>query len=65
MTMGVPNGRLKYVFKFQRQLNNKEVRREWTCLKNKMFEKKSLKALDPIYSFFFVRFEWPKKIWVH
>jgi hypothetical protein len=28
MAMGVPNGGLKYLFKFQRQLNKKEVRRE-------------------------------------
>lgn len=48
MVIGVPNGGLKYVFKFQRQLNKKKVRREWTCLKNKMLEKKSLKGLNPI-----------------
>jgi hypothetical protein len=48
MAMGVPNGGLKYLFKFQRQLNKKEVRRERTCLNNKMLEKKSLKGLNPM-----------------
>jgi hypothetical protein len=28
MAMGVPNEGLKYMCKFQRQLNNKEIRRE-------------------------------------
>lgn len=31
MAMGVFSGGFKYIFELQRQFNNEEVGREWTC----------------------------------